>query len=103
MKILLILGLALASFPIVTPAAAQTMTADQRQQAYEFCRSEYVRRGMGNDDAANVYCSNKYYPEGQYAPPPNDPCAWNACNGTYQLNSYRHLKQFSFATSQKVV
>jgi hypothetical protein len=74
-KLTIAVAMVIASTAVTFPASAQRMTPEQREEAYYSCRYEYVRRGMGNDDAANAYCYNKYYNETPYSPPPGGPCA----------------------------
>lgn len=75
----------LSAFIVSAPAEAQRMTDAEREQAYYSCRSEYVARNMGDDDAANAYCYNKYYDETPYMPQPQPPCQTfeNNCTRPY--------------------
>lgn len=74
----LISALALVSTPVFVPtvASAQVMTMEERDAYFEACRTEYVRRGFGNDDAAVAYCYPKAYgnDSGGYTPPPQPVC-----------------------------
>lgn len=74
-KLILALAPVALIIPAATPATAQRMTDAEREIAYYACRTEYVNRGMGNDDAANEYCTNKYYNEQPYQPAPKPPCS----------------------------
>jgi len=81
MKKLILLAAISMTMPIAAPVHAQQLSPEAREMAYLSCRSEYVARNMGSDDAANAYCTNLYYPETTYTPPYGDPCRDFACNG----------------------
>lgn len=77
MKRLVVFAMASSMALSTAPAYAQYLTPAEREQAYQNCRQEFVARGMGNDDAANEYCTNIYYNEEPWSPPPYDPCTIN--------------------------
>lgn len=85
MKNLLLIAAASLAMPIAAPVHAQQLSPEAREAAYMSCRTEYVARNMGSDDAANVYCTEKYYPENPYTPPYGDPCRDFACDNERPL------------------
>lgn len=56
LAVLLVIGTA----PLPVRVSAQSSVADP-DAYFESCVSEYVRRGMGNADAAAAYCYPKAY------------------------------------------
>lgn len=60
-KFLVTAALLTSSFAASSASAQAPKSEEQKEIDYNNCRTEYVSRGMGNDDAANVYCYQREY------------------------------------------
>ncbi|MCU6454993.1 hypothetical protein LPN01_12980 [Sphingomonas sp. A2-49] len=75
---------------MTTEASGQQKSPEQRDIDYANCRSEFVARGMGDDDAANVYCTKREYgDEGPSTPGPTGrtyfPGPGRECYGSFTV------------------
>lgn len=60
-KSFIVTALLASSFVASSAFAQMPKSAEQREIDYNNCRTEYVSRGMGGDDAANEYCYEREY------------------------------------------
>jgi len=84
-KSLVATALLASSFATISVSAQVPKSAEQKEIDYYNCRTEYVSRGMGNDDAANVYCYQREYgseTSGGGDPERTSPGNGNVCFGS---------------------